>query len=102
MIRTIILGSAATLLLLVGPAPAAESNGAIQQSCAMHDLTVFNLIEQNAEAETIKAENLADAFIEVLAARRLCGDGRLADALRIYDSVGQKLSGGVYKANVSD
>jgi hypothetical protein len=99
--RAIILtGFVGTLLISVVPAGAVadSADGALPRSCAVRDLAVFTLIEKHGEAESLKPQVLADAFFEVLAARRACRDGRTSDALGIYDRVGAKLTGGGNKA----
>ena len=100
-IRAITLsGLAGLLVLLADPTstPAANSSDTILQSCAAHDLAAFSLIEMQGEAEAMPAQNLVDAFYEMLKARHACGEGRFADALTIYDKIGLELTGSINNA----
>ena len=70
------------------------SSFAIQQSspphwpvCAELDAAAVWDIEEAGQTQQIAGEKLADAFFLVMKARRACEEGRLSDAVAIYDEV---------------
>jgi hypothetical protein len=71
---------------VVGSIPA-ESNGVFPVVCAQRDANAVLLIEEHGEVQDIAAEKLANAYLTMLTARTACGEGRVADALAIYDKV---------------
>jgi len=54
--------------------------------CAARDLKLAILIEERGAAEDVAPERLADAFRTMMLARQACHDGRVADALALYDN----------------
>jgi len=55
--------------------------------CAARDVKLITLIEDRGEAQDIASDQLAEMAFTMLRARQTCHDGRIADALAIYDSV---------------
>ena len=53
-------------------------------ACAARDLDLVTLIELRGESEVIAPSRLADAYLTLLQARKLCSDGNVPEALVIY------------------
>jgi hypothetical protein len=64
--------------------PAHASEPSFPPTCAKHDLDVVTLIELQGQAQVVTPVKLAKAYDAVLEARRVCGEGRVTDALAIY------------------
>jgi hypothetical protein len=70
---------------LGGTAVAAKQTA--RAACAARDLKLVMLIEELGEALALPGQTLADAFFTMVKARELCRDGRVAEALAIYDGI---------------
>jgi len=55
--------------------------------CSTRDAKVNALIEEHGAAQLLPSETLGKAGLTMLEARTACYDGRIADALALYDSV---------------
>jgi hypothetical protein len=75
------LGAATTV------ATAAEPKGSFSLACASRDLQVVMLIEAHGQAQTVTPQKLADAFFTVMQARVACGEGRVREAIALYDGI---------------
>jgi hypothetical protein len=64
--------------------------GSFTRGCAARDLQVLMLIEERESA--VPAEKLSDAMLLVLEARMVCYEGRVMDAMALYDSIAQSLT----------
>src|SRR5258705_11285482 len=65
--------------------------GSFTRGCAARDLQILFLIEEQEAAGSVPAERLSDALIEMMHARIVCHEGRVLDALAIYDAVAASL-----------
>ena len=65
--------------------------GSFTRGCAARDLQILFLIEEQEAAGSVPAERLSDALIEMMHARIVCHEGRVLDALAIYDTVAENL-----------
>jgi hypothetical protein len=65
--------------------------GSFTRGCAARDLQILFLIEEQEAAGSVPAERLGDALIEMMHARIVCHEGRVLDALAIYDAVAENL-----------
>src|SRR5215475_15763835 len=65
--------------------------GSFTRGCAARDLQILFLIEEQETAGSVPAEKLSDALIEMMHARIVCHEGRVLDALAIYDAVAESL-----------
>jgi hypothetical protein len=65
--------------------------GSFTRGCAARDLQILFLIEEQEAAGSATAERLGDALIEMMHARIVCDEGRVLDALAIYDAVAETL-----------
>jgi hypothetical protein len=54
-------------------------------SCAERDLQLITSIEEHGNANDVAADRLAAAAFSMFQARKLCGSGRDAEALALYD-----------------
>jgi hypothetical protein len=66
--------------------------GSFTRGCAARDLQILMLIEEHESAETFPPEKLSDAMLTMLHARMVCHEGRVVDALAIYENVAQSLT----------
>jgi hypothetical protein len=55
--------------------------------CAARDLKLITLIEDRGEAQDIASDQLAEMAFAMLRAREACHEGRVTEAVAIYDSV---------------
>jgi hypothetical protein len=62
------------------------------RGCAARDMQILMLIEERESANTISAQKRTDAMHTMMHARTVCHEGRLADALALYDTVAQSLA----------
>jgi hypothetical protein len=60
--------------------------------CAERDLKLVGLLNEHGEAQDVSADDLRNAFIALVNARKVCFSGHIKEALAIYDGVG--FSGG--------
>jgi hypothetical protein len=97
----------AVLLVLVrrpdtGPEPAEQARATLPASglfgavasgapshelCAARDLKLITRLNEHGEALDVPADDLRNAFLALVDARKICFSGRVAEALAIYDSV---------------
>ena len=66
--------------------------GSFTRGCAARDLQILKLIEERENANTVSAEKLSDAVLTMMHARMVCYQGRVMDALAIYDDVVQSIT----------
>jgi hypothetical protein len=75
---------------------AALTSGAIAasftRSCAARDMQLLKLIEERENADAISAEKSTDALLTIMHARMVCFEGRVLDALAIYDGISQSVA----------
>jgi hypothetical protein len=67
-----------------------ERNATFSELCAARDLEALALLEQQEEAEGVAQDSLSDALYAIVQARIVCEQGRVAEALAIYDGIGSK------------
>jgi hypothetical protein len=61
--------------------------GSFTRGCAARDMQVLMLIEERESASAISAQESTDAIITMLHARMVCHEGRVVDALALYDDI---------------
>jgi len=66
--------------------------GSFTRGCAARDLQILMLIEDRESSNTVSAEKLSDAMLEMMNARMVCYEGRVVDALAIYDRISQSIT----------
>ena len=79
--------AAACLAATVGDGVA----GSFTRACATRDLQILMLIETREVGEAISLQNLSDAMFAMTHARMVCQEGRVVDALAIYEAIAQTL-----------
>ena len=65
----------------------AAAAGSFTRGCAARDLQLLTVIEQQENAGSIPAETISEALLKMMHARIVCHQGRVLDALAIYDAV---------------
>jgi hypothetical protein len=66
--------------------------GSFTRGCAVRDLQILMLIEEQQSTTAASAEKLNDALLTMEHARMVCHEGHVADALSIYDSISQSIT----------
>jgi hypothetical protein len=65
--------------------------GSFTRGCAARDLQILFSIEEQESAGTITADKISDALTEMMHARIVCHEGRVLDALAIYDAIAESV-----------
>jgi len=79
--------------LAIGCVVASGAAGADGQSrpfattCALKETAVITLIEDHAEAQDLPSDKLGEAGLAMLRARLTCYEGRVEEALALYDGI---------------
>jgi hypothetical protein len=66
--------------------------GWFTHGCAARDLQILMLIEERESSNTVATEKLNDAMLSMLEARIVCHEGRVVDAMNIYDGIAQSIT----------
>jgi hypothetical protein len=66
---------------------AGEQAGSFATVCALKETKVVTLIEDHGSAEDLPSDSLSDAALAMLRARSACYEGRVGEALALYDSI---------------
>jgi hypothetical protein len=61
--------------------------GSFTRGCAARDLQILKLIEERENTNVVSAEKLSDAMLAMLEARIVCHNGRVVDAMELYESI---------------
>ena len=69
----------------------AAAAGSFTRGCAARDLQLLAVIEEQELAQSIPAEKISEALLEMMHARIVCHQGRVLDALAIYDAVAENV-----------
>ena len=72
---------------VIGVMTHAAAAGSFTRGCAARDLQLLTIIEEQELTGSIPAERVSDALIEMMHARIVCHQGRVLDALAIYNAV---------------
>ena len=64
-----------------------EAPSAYLTLCAELDLAAISDIEAAAVSGQFTGESVASAFFQVMSARRACAEGRVSEAMAIYDEI---------------
>ena len=65
----------------------AAAAGSFTRGCAARDLQLLIVIEEQELTGSIPDEKISEALLEMMHARIVCHQGRVLDALTIYDAV---------------
>jgi hypothetical protein len=77
--------------VVVGVMTHTAAAGSFTRGCAARDLQLLTLIEEQESAGTIAVDKISDALLEMMHARIVCHNGRVLDALAIYDAVAESV-----------
>ena len=69
----------------------AAAAGSFTRGCAARDLQLLTVIEEQENAGSMSAEKISEALLEMMNARIVCHQGRVLDALAIYDAVSESV-----------
>ena len=70
----------------LGTATAGEP-ASIPVVCANRDLQLVTLVEAHGQGNSVAPQMVADAFFVVMQARVACSEGRVRDAVALYDGI---------------
>jgi hypothetical protein len=66
--------------------------GSFTRGCAARDLQILMVIEERENTNAVPADKLSDAMLAMLEARIVCHEGRVMDAMALYDSIVQSVT----------
>jgi hypothetical protein len=66
--------------------------GSFTRGCAARDLQILMVIEERESTNAVPRKKLSDAMLMMLEARMVCYEGRVMDAMTLYDSITQNLA----------
>jgi hypothetical protein len=66
--------------------------GSFTRGCAARDMQILMLIEEHESANAVSQQRLTDAMFTMMHARLVCHQGRVVDALALYDTIAQSLT----------
>lgn len=69
----------------------AAAAGSFTRGCAARDLQLLTVIEERENTGSVPEDKLSEALIEMMHARIVCHQGRVLDALAIYDAVAESI-----------
>jgi hypothetical protein len=81
------LGLISAALLCAGPAIASEPATMFAKDCALKETEIITFIEDHGEADDVSPDRLARAGLTLMEARTTCYQGRVRDALALYNSI---------------
>ena len=89
MRKTLLQCSSRWVLAAIGLAAMIDGAdaGSFTRGCAARDLQILMLIEDRESTNAVSAEKLGDAMLVMMEARIVCYEGRVVDALALYDSI---------------
>jgi hypothetical protein len=86
------LVSLGLLAFFLGALTNGAAGGAFTRGCAARDLQILMLIEERESANAVAADVLNDAMLAMLEARIVCHEGRVVDAMALYDSIASSVT----------
>ena len=69
----------------------AAAAGSFTRGCAARDLQLLTAIEEQELSGSISAERMSEMLLDMMSARIVCHQGRVLDALAIYDAVTESI-----------
>ena len=79
------IAQAALALICLGTAIEESNAGSFTRGCAARDLQILMLIEDRQDANAVSQQQVIDQTM--MHARIVCHQGRVVDALKIYDTI---------------
>jgi hypothetical protein len=80
---------AALALTCLGATIGETHAGSFTRGCAARDLQILMQIEDREDANAASRQQLVQAIETMLHARIVCHEGRVVDALKIYEAIAQ-------------
>jgi hypothetical protein len=74
------------------------SAGSFTRGCAARDLQILMLIEDRESTNAVPEEALSDAMLAMLEARIVCHEGRVMDAMALYDDIAQSITPDTFRS----
>jgi hypothetical protein len=68
------------------------SAGSFTRGCAARDLQILVMIEDRESSSLVSTETLSDALLAMLEARIVCYEGRVRDAMALYDDIAKSIT----------
>jgi hypothetical protein len=79
-----------TALIATGTDSSA-GGGTFTRGCAARDMQIMMMLEQRESANGPGAQDIKETLNTIFDARMVCYEGRVLDALEIYDSIAQRI-----------
>ena len=83
----VLAGIVAACAVGSGVASADWRSGPLARVCALKETKVITLIDDHGEAADLPSDILAEAGLALLRARSACYEGRVAEAVALYDEI---------------
>ncbi len=77
----------ASLAMTIEMSMAQGQSRLFHEACALKEVTVITLIDDHGEAGDLPATRVSNAALTMLSARAACYEGRVSEALALYDSI---------------
>ena len=84
-----------SVLLATVPLGALTGNataGSFTRGCAARDIQVMKLLDEREIGDAVSTRKLKDAILAIMNARMVCHQGRVRDALALYDEVSRSMT----------
>ena len=75
------------LLVCAEPVVAADSSMSFARDCALKETEIITFIEDHGEADDVPHDRLARAGLALMDARMTCYEGRVSEALELYNRI---------------
>jgi hypothetical protein len=88
--RSLVLTSALSAVIVSAAMTSGAADfqtGPFAMECALKEISVITLIEDHGAAEDLPSDRLGEAGLTMLRARLACYEGRVEEALALYDSI---------------
>jgi hypothetical protein len=72
----------------------AAGGGPFTRGCAARDMQILMMLEQRESANGIAAQELNEVLVTIFNARMVCSEGRVLDALEMYENVARSITSG--------
>jgi hypothetical protein len=84
---------ATVMAVLVGTGTnSVAGGGPFTRGCAARDMQIMMMLEQRESANGIATQELKETLNAIFSARMVCSEGRVLDALEIYENVAQRIT----------
>jgi hypothetical protein len=94
MSKSLLYLRVAVSLVMMWANPQHSAAGSFTHGCAARDMQILMLLEEREDANTLSAKKLDDAMLTMMQARMVCHDGRVMDAIALYDSIARSIEPG--------